>query len=235
MHNKIGIERAESMFDRLAQPVLAPVIELSGVLSKRPYVRTLSGLLASLAVFQMGAVLGRARRDKSESLSKLISMRAANDNERESIAREFRREIEEATKEELENYRNNRSHDPYSFFDYFRFLQGPKFDEAFGDPKALKSMTKEKARLHQALDWINFWGVNGVGLGITYPELVEQLWRKSYETPDDHWDLARSAGLQIPAHQELLPLEEMERAVVSDVIEYARQYVPDVVEDLELP
>lgn len=56
-----------------SQPVLAPLIQMKGLLSKKPYLNLLSVLHAGLAVFEQAAVLGRARNIQMETLAKLFS------------------------------------------------------------------------------------------------------------------------------------------------------------------
>ncbi len=83
---------------------------------------------------------------------------------------------------------------------------------SYQDPDTLKKMEREQIRLGQVLEWIDDWFLAGIGLGLAFPELVETMWRNSYETSDPRaWQQARQAGLDIPEHDTPLSLETWSR------------------------
>jgi hypothetical protein len=88
------------------------------------------------------------------------------------------------------------------------------------------------------LQWMDIWFLAGIGLGLAFLESVARMWRNSYETNHSgSWELALQASLEVPKEDVETPLtlEEMEQVVLSQVAEYAREYIPEVVEPLRLP
>jgi len=80
------------------------------------------------------------------------------------------------------------------------------------------------------------WLMSGIGFGASYPELVQKMWVKTYETPmdQDEWAKAREHGLAIPEEQTPLPLEEMEQLVLLEVGRYVYEYFPQLIDPLGL-
>jgi len=207
----------------LSMPVLAPLIQMKGLFSKHPHLTALSAFYSGLAVYEQGAVLGRARRAQMVTLAKLL---AEPGRERDACDA-----LIASAKQDVEEY----DHPPERFVEFFASTIAKPF-ASYRDPDTLKKMAKEQVRLGQVLEWIDMWFLSGIGLGLALPELVETMWRNSYETSDRRaWQQARQAGLDIPEHDTPLSLEDMEQVVLSQVAEYAREYVPEVVEPLGLP
>ena len=181
----------------------------------------MSLLFSGLAVFQQAAVLGYAKNDQMETLAKLFALPG---KERESCEH-----LIGATKANVEAY----GHAPESFIDFFTKTVGNAF-ASYQDPDTLKRLDKEQVRLGDVLELIDTWFLAGIGLGLAFPEQVVEMWRNSYETKDpEAWEQARQAGLDIPQHDTPLSLEDMEQVVLSQVSEYAREHVPEVIEPLE--
>ncbi len=178
-------------------------------------------LMLSLWVFQKGAILGRALRDRLDILAKLLA-----EEGRERNVCSFIREV--AVKQ-VDDY----GKEPDSFYDFWMDTELKKLD--FSDLNLMKQLVKKKARLGEMLPKLDIWLVQGIGFGATFPELTERLWKEAYETYDPHsWAEARSYGLDIPQQPAPLPLEEMEQIVLSEVAEYANEFFPELVEPLGL-
>jgi len=211
-----------TLAEHFSQPVLAPLIQMKGLFSKHAHVKMLSAFYSGLAVYQQAAVLGYARRAQMETLAKLLSPPG---KEREACDA-----LIEATKQEVAGY----GHPPESFIDFFTNTLAKSFE--YQNLETFKRLSREDVRLGVALRWMDTWFLGGVGLGLAFPELVERMWRNSYETNDpEAWEQARQAGLDIPQHDTPLPLDEMEQVVLFQVTQYAREYVPEVIEPLRLP
>ena len=80
------------------------------------------------------------------------------------------------------------------------------------------------------------WLMSGIGFGATYPELVQKMWVKTYETlrDQDEWAKAREHGLAIPEEQTPVPLEEIEQHVLLEVGRYVYEYFPQLIDPLGL-
>ncbi len=211
-----------TLASHFAGPILAPSIQMKGLFSKKPNLSLLSAFYSGLAVYQQAAVLGRTRHAQMETLAKLL---AEPGKEREACDA-----LIASAKEGVEEY----GRPPERFIPFFASTIAKPF-ASYQDPDTLKKMAREQVRLGQVLEWIDMWFLSGIGLGLALPELVETMWRNSYETSDRRaWQQARQAGLDIPEHDTHLSLEDMEQEVLSQVAEYAREYVPEVVEPLGL-
>lgn len=75
----------------------------------------------------------------------------------------------------------------------------------------------------------------GVAYGGTFPDLVEQLWRRAYETPPDPKiaDLLRKAGADIPSNWEPLTLATQERTLIAIVRAYLANDHPELTAQLD--
>lgn len=216
-----------TLASHFAGPVLAPLIQMKGLFSKKPNLSLLSTLYSGVAVFEQGAVLGYARNTEMETLAKLFTYPG---QEKEAC-----NAFIEATKENIEGY----GHPPESFVDFFSKTVGAGLFTSYHDlsyPETLKQLSNNQVRLGMVLDWMDTWFSAGIGLGLAFPDLVKSMWQNSYETVDpERWEQARRAGLHIPEHQTPLSIEEMEKVVLSQAAEYAREYFPEVIGPLRLP
>lgn len=210
-----------TLASHFAGPVLTPSIQMKGLFSKKPNLSMMSAFYSGLAVYQQGAVLGYARNSQMETLATLF---ATSGNEKDACDA-----LIEASKEDVAEYGR-----PDNFIDFFTSTCAKQF-ASFRNLDAIKEMSKEQVRLGIALGWIDYWFLAGVGVGLAFPELVKTMWHNGYEAVDpESWEQARRAGLDIPERQTPLPLEEMEKVVLSQAAEYAHQYFPEVIGPLRL-
>lgn len=212
--------RRITLAEHVSQPVVSPLIQMKGLFSKHPHLRLSSVLYAGVWVFGQGAVIAYSRNSQMETLAKLW---ANPGKERESCDH-----LIAATKEVVEGYGQS----PESFIDFFTKTVGGGLGASNLTLETMKRLSRNTVRLGMALEWMDIWFRAGLGLGLAFPDLVEKMWRQSYEgnSPEDQ-EQARQAGLEIP---EDIILEEMVQIVLSQVAEYAREYVPEVIAPLNL-
>jgi hypothetical protein len=184
-------------------------------------VPSLSVVFASITVFQKGALLAYARADQYERLCALIS-----DPGGESGVAEVTRNI---ARENWNMYGANSK----SLTDYILRSEFPKSN--FGDMAMLQWMSKQKMRLGETFDGLQISTANGMGFGVTFPDVFRTMWENSYEHPDAaKWARAVEAGVDIPSTPDILPLRDAVKSVLRETAEYARDYCPHLVAELKL-
>jgi len=179
-----------------------------------------SMVYAGLWVFQKGALLGRARRSSFQTLGSLMAQPGSN------VAQVMKQSAEERMS------RISLS-EVATFWEFWCLTEYPNI--AFGDLKVWKVLCRRKIRLGEVLSRASIWAADGIGFGAIFPDVTESLWRRTYEIADpEKWKRARQAGVELPQHQTLLPLEEMEPLVLAEVRAFAQQNRPDLVGPLAL-
>ncbi len=198
-------------------------------------------------LFEWGAVLGRARRDRLDMLAKVLADEGA----------ELAARIDPAVRALVESGQWEKDHwtyeglcklasdgvrfygrEPDSFLDFWITAFAPP-EADFRDPDKGKKLLKQKIRLAHALALADQWLLAGISFGATYPELTERLWKRAYETPEDAESqeiraLGRQAGLDVLEEQELRPLDEMEVTVLMELTNYLEHRFPELIEPLDL-
>ncbi len=220
------------MADETSQPALMFHVgneALLGLVEKglfgRAYIRVGRFVIAGLWLYGTGAVLGRARRDRLETLAKMFS-----DPGRERESTNF---LQDLAAERIEKYGS----EPESFFDFFMTTEYEKSGVSWPPASldAMKRVDNEKIPPEQADDILKMFVLEGIGFGSKFPELTEQMWKATYETYDaDTWMRARTHGLDIPEQFTPLPLEEREQVVLAQLAGYATEYFPELVDPLDL-
>ena len=173
-------------------------------------------------LFQKGAILGRARSDRFNILVKLFAVTGKEDDLCDKLRELAKKRLEDFNKEF------------YSFPFFWLETEFKTFN--FSDLNELKTLSMKKIRLGEILPELDSWLIDGIGFGATYPDLVKEMWEKTYETLQDQeeWAKAREYGLDIPEEQTLLPLDDMEQHVLLEVGRYVYEYCPQLMEPLGL-
>jgi len=103
--------------------------------------------------------------------------------------------------------------------------------------ESLKDLCIQKVPLDEILaerkldEWLSW----GIGFGAAYPQLLQDLWVKTFENVDEEaWTRARSHGVALPERPTALPLKDMQRVVLADVAIYTQKYFADLLEPLGL-
>jgi len=204
----------------ISLPQVTPLVQMKGLFSKHPYLTFSSVLYAGVWLFGQGAVIAYSRNSQKEILAKLW---ANPGGESESCDH-----LIATTKEIVEGY----GQPPESFIEFFTNTVGRGLGASNLTPEKMKELSSHTVRLGMAMEWMETWFRAGLGLGLTFPDLVEKMWRQSYEgiSPEDQ-EQARQVGMEVP---ENITLEEMVQIVLTIVAAYAREYVPEVIEPLKL-
>ena len=158
--------RIPSLHEHLALRDLRPLTVRRG-LFRRPHVSMLSALIALAGAFEKGAVLGRARSERIEALSKLIYR--GEFEKRDALSGRAGADLTRAAKADMEQYIESRSHEPVSFIDYLMTLMGHKLSQ-WQDHNVVQWLSRKKVRLRKVLEWANIWVLSGIGFGAAYPE-----------------------------------------------------------------
>ncbi len=200
-------------------------------------------LPVGLWLFNEGAVFGRARRDKLEIMAKMFfgleatAVLFASLGLSAQLAKNEQWILECLRKvgpDGLLHYRNNTHKEPESLMDLWLTSFAPS-EVDFRDISKIKMITDKKIRLGDALRQSDAWLFAGISFGALFPDLLEKMWRQSYEIVEQKsWADARRAGVDIPEEFLPLPLEEMEQTVLVDVAAYTREYFPELVDLLSL-
>jgi hypothetical protein len=229
-------------------------ILVSQVVKKRlfgkPFV-PLSNFCAVLSfLYESGAILGRARRNKVDTLEKvLVSSVDIHEitrgyclyltklpPQRETEQIEFLRRL---ARNRLDKFRNDTGKEPDTFFEFI-LLRELEW-RTKGVPDSLKDYLREKPKaqnkisLQEAYYDIQGFGLEGIGFGSSFPELTERMYKSAYEGIDtDLWSEARAHGLAIPERPTIVSFEEREETVLQMVAAYVAEYYPELLESLDL-
>jgi hypothetical protein len=188
-------------------------------------------------MYESGAILGRARRNKLAILEKMITRP-------EAVEGESIKMLEKLAKERLAAFRQEVGKEPDTFFE---FVQQRELQEATGislsgsveayiaGNKKIRKEFDKKISLESAEAMIKMFGLQGIGFGGFFPELTERMYKNVYEHIDSEiWSEAREAGLGIPESPTVDSLEDREEAVLQMVAAYASEYYPELLEPLNL-
>lgn len=199
-----------------------------------------------LWTFCKGAVLGRARHAQLSTLAKMfvgalvvrttLSVLGVSESSMGEPANDEANVLlclRKLGPDGLEYYEKERGKQPDSFIDLWRTSFTPGLD--FADVETMKRLSKTKLRLGHGLELNERWGFAGLSLGAAFPDLVEKLWRESFETADqDKWTFARQSGVDIPEQFTPMPLKDMEQLLLLQLASYVTEYYRELVEPLAL-
>jgi hypothetical protein len=181
----------------------------------------LSVVFASVSAFQKGAVLAYARADQYERLCALISEPGG-----ESSVAEVTRNV---ARKNWNSYGGNSK----SLTDYILRSEFPTFN--MGDMAMLRWMSRQKMTLGKAFNGLQISTANGMGFGVTFPDVFRTMWENSYEHADPaKWARAVEAGVDIPSTPDIFPLRDAVTSVLRETAEYAREYRPHLIAELRL-
>lgn len=188
-------------------------------------------------IFGMGAVYGRARREKLELVAELfIGLKAIGETFSRAgfprhVADDGRYVLEALRKiasDGLRHYRDSLGKDPESLNDLLLTSFSPR-ELDYRNPEILLRLRHERVGISTALQQLDAWLFAGISLGAFFPDLTERMWKNSYEQVDHKvWELAYKSGLEIPKEFTPLPLDEIEKDVLLDVATYIAEYFPEL-------
>lgn len=200
------------------------IVETS--LFKGAYLRFGRLLMVCLSLYETGAILGRARRDKLSILARTFPVLKGHEDD-------FINLLQENARERLEKF----GKEPDSFFNFIMSTELEKANLSLtgSNFKTLKKAFMKKFPLKEAEPIIKELGLEGIGFGSCFPELTEKIWRRTYESIDmDKWSKWRSYGLALSEKPLKMNFEEQEQIVLEMVSTYVSEHYPELIDPLEL-
>ena len=209
-----------------------PVMRLTKIrLFGGPYIPFGSFMIVCSLLYETGAILGRARSDKSTILAKIFPTDPSKENS-------FINELQNKARKRLEEYKKELEKEPTSFRHlFFVLLESKKLglSLAHTDFKTRIEVCGEKWSLKQAGPYIKMVGLEGIGFGSYFPELTEKMYRYYHESiPMDVWSKGSAAYLDIPEKPTIISLEEQEKTILQMVAAYTSEYYPELLDPLDL-
>ena len=195
-------------------------------LFREPYIRFGGVLAVSTFLYETGAILGRARRDKLTLLAKIAPVLEGREDD-------FINFLQKQARERLEAF----GKEPDSFFKFIISTELEKVGLSLtgSNLKTLKKAFEEKFPLKGDEPAIKLIGEEGIGFGSCFPDLTERMWRHAYESVDiDQWSEARAYGLTLPEKPPKMSFEEQEQTVLDMVAIYVAEYYPELLDPLNL-
>lgn len=185
--------------------------------------------------YPTGAILGRAFTNRPDALGKLLIKPGFDPLEYLPVAREFlqKRLGTKDVKAALESLRA--SGENYFLGSFMRTewakLEVPYPPSLSSDLGQLKRVSETKIEPRIALERAQAYLIEGIGLGVDWPEFVGWSWKSTYKKGRSSGEtkLARLAGVDIPKEIEPYPLTEREVEVLEMVKTYVTEFRPDLV------
>jgi len=210
---------------------LEPVMKMTkrGLFGK-PYILFGGFLMTCSFLYEVGAVLGRARIDKLTILAKMFPV---DPGKEDSLING----LQDVARERLKEYKKEFKKEPNSFYELFYVLELKRLGLSRGDTdlKTIAKACREKCSLKKVEDYIKMFGLEGIGFGSCFPELTEKMYRNYHESIDlDIWSKVRALGLDIPEKPDIVSLEEAEETALQMVAAYTAEYYPELLDALDL-
>jgi hypothetical protein len=180
-------------------------------------------LAAGLWLYASCAVLGRARRDHFEILSGMISASRPADH--------LYRLLSAAAAARI-GYQCGQ---PESFFDLFMRTEYMRWGLKWPPPdlesaEVVRRLNRRRLSAEQAHDLAEAYALEGIGLGARFPELTENIWRRTFQTAAGVARIcSQSSAIGVESHFTPVTLEERERDVLREAADYAAIYNPALV------
>lgn len=198
-------------------------------------------------MYESGAILGRARRDKLSILVKMLEAPGTRKALTKALLMLQGGTIEilrNEAKKRLDTFRSEVGKEPDTFFEFIQLRElertiGLSLNDALkaysgGDKRIMKALD-DKVPLKEAEPHIKIFGLEGIGFGNSFPQLTERMYRNLHENIDMHvWSDARAHGLAIPEKPTQMTLEEQEEQILQMVAAYTSEYYPELLDPLDL-
>jgi len=215
-----------------------------------PYVSAVDLLKVETLVYLIGAVLGRALRDRLNILSRLFFIPGTEENHIKRITALCKKDA----RKNLKEFEGQRGRGPRTFDDFifYRGIEGllsavsvqmsPRDAyEAYlrGDKKLKKVLdqkvdAKGEAEEAVAKRFMQLPLLQGVFFGSSFPELTQTMHQKAWEDDRGFWARIWPHGLVMPEEFKAASLEETETTVLLIVADYASKYYPEFIDALGL-
>jgi len=195
-----------------------------------PFIHFGDFLMVTAHLYENGAILGRARRNKMAILAKLFPVDPGKEAN-------FIDLLQDLSHKRLEEYKREFEKEPKSFFELFCVLslRESGINLSATDSKTVERALREKMNMYDTEPLIKDFGLEGIGFGSLFPELTEKLYRNHRESIDmGVWSEARTYGLVLPEEPTVVSLCEQEETVLQTVAIYTSEYYPELVDPLDL-
>lgn len=199
-----------------------------GRLLRPPYILFRDLLWITVFIYEAGAILGRATRDRLLILAKVLPVPPGEEAEHIKLCQESaRRRVNEFGGE------------PQSFHQLICTTELGKLGLAFDNPS--KSTFEELRRLLNtkwSLDYkgcllLDIFGHEGIGFGSVFPEPTEKMYKQAYEdTIRGKWLDSAYEGIPLPAIPTTKSLGAREEEVLSLAATFTQEHFPELVEPL---
>lgn len=187
--------------------------------------------------FESGAILGRAKHDKINTLTNMLVVPGTEINK-------FTKFMHDKANGHLEKYRSEHGTEPNTFYDFIFDIELKRvfgsslnkvYEEYMHRNKEVVKLFDHKVSLDIAWPGIEGCGMGGVGFGCSFPELTEKMYKNATEYIDTgKWTEARRYGVDIPRNPNVVSFEEREESVLAIVAAYTSEYYPELVDPLDL-
>ena len=190
-----------------------------------PYIRFSNFLQVCSFLYETAALLGRAKRDKSMVLEKMVAS-----PEKEG---DFIRYLQQRAEKRLGKF----GAEPTSFYVFIASteLQSVGLSLTASPAMTLKKAFDEKWPLKTTEPFIKILGTEGIGFGSKFPDLTEKMYKNAHENVDmKTWSEMKAHGVILPERPTVVSLEQQERATLTMLASYASEYFPELVGPLGL-
>jgi hypothetical protein len=181
--------------------------------------------------YESGAILGRAKRDKINTLVNILVVPGTEING-------FIKAFQDAAKARLDTFIDEAGKEPDTFDDFIAMRALRKlgcFEEPGQGLKALKKVGKQKVPFKKVWADVQTYGTEGIMFGSSFPELTEKMHKNANEHIDmEGWSEARKYGLDIPEKPDTQSLEEREAWVLGLAAVYVAEFWPEFLDSLDL-
>lgn len=207
--------------------------EVQKPLFGKPYLRFDAYCHILSFVYEDGALLGRAKRDKLSILEKMLII--------PGIKLEPIEDAQEMAKARLDEFRKESGGEPSTFSEFIelRAVEGalkryglnlPPRNE--GEAWKIRKVCGVKMPLKEAIPQIKLTLLEGIGFGSSFPELTEKMFRGAYKIDTYYDTFVRDKRSERP--MTISTIEEREKAVLLMVAAYTSVCYPELVDPLDL-
>ena len=211
----------------MAHLYLGKQIETKGFISRRKIIRIGPLITTAGFLFETGAVLGRAMRDRLEILAYPFSGTEPDAHELAEVMRNEGREIAKM----------GNGATTVQEFTLITMMRQSQPTASLDDMGAwMLAHGNKEVSLEQAMESTLMLEIDGVCFGSEFPDRFEELYINSYGRPDpERWQFWVQAGLNIPDEPpEFVPLDVRTEQDLTLFANYCAEFYPDYVTKLGL-
>lgn len=182
-------------------------------------------------LYEDGALLGRAKRDKLNILKKMFVIPGIKPME----------SAQETAKGMLDQFRKEAGGEPHSFYDFIEHYYLERALKPYGltllprnegEARKIRKVCEAKIPLTNAIPNIKLHLLDGIGFGSSFPDLTEEMFRRSYEAGMYYDTSVRDKRSERP--MKIYTLEEREKPVLLALAAYTSEFYPELIAPLDL-